>query len=124
MEHILYGCKDVPNIKISLMDDNEIKYTFEHNAVTHFFYQFGTDKEKMEILLQLMNPIDYAVLISKKYEKYIVESSTYWRNSQTYEDEIIESPARIFNNFKIYYTVNYSGAPIEWHLEFWNGERQ
>ena len=124
MEHILYGCKDVPNIKISLMDDNEIKYTFKHNAVNSFFYQFGTDKEKMEILLQLMNPIDYAVLISKKYEKYIVESSTYWRNSQTGEDEIIESPARVFNNFKIYYTVDCYGDPIKWYLKFWNGEKQ
>ena len=120
MEHILYGSKEVPNIKISLMDNNKIIYSFENDTVKYFYHNFNTNEESIKITFTLMNPTDFAVLLSKKYDKYILESTMIWRNSQTYEDEEIESPTRVFTNFKISYEVSYKGDPIEWTMEFWN----
>ena len=120
MEHILYGSKEVPNLKISLMDNDKIIYSFENDTVKYFYHNFNTNKESIKITFALMNPTDFAVLLSKRYDKYILESTMIWRNSQTYEDEEIESPARIFTNFEFVYTVNFEGDPIDWAMEFWN----
>ena len=120
MEHILYGSKEVPNFKISLMDNDKIVYSFENDTVKYFYHNFNTNKEKIKITFALMNPTDFAVLLSKRYDKYILESTMIWRNSQTYEDEEIESPARVFTNFELIYTANLKGDPIDWAMEFWN----
>lgn len=120
MEHILYGSKEVPNFKISLMDNDKIVYSFENDTVKYFYHNFNTNKENIRITFALMNPTDFAVLLSKKYDKYILESTMIWRNSQTGEDEKIESPTRVFTNFEFIYTANSRGDPIDWAMEFWN----
>jgi len=34
----LYGCKEVPNIKISLMENDKIVFSFENNGVIKYDY--------------------------------------------------------------------------------------
>lgn len=120
MKHILYGSKEVPYLKISLVDNDKIVYSFENDTVKYFYHNFNTNKESIRITFGLMNPTDLAVLLSKDYDKYILESTMIWRNSQTFEDEKIESPTRVFTNFGISYEVSYKGDPIDWIVEFWN----
>ena len=120
MEHILYGSKEVPNFKISLMDNDKIIYSFENDTAKYFYHNFNTNKESVRITFALMNPTDFAVLLSKKYDKYILEPTMTWRSSKTFEDEQIEAPARVFTNFEFFYEVGCEGDPIDWTMEFWN----
>lgn len=115
----LYGCKEVPNIKISLMEDDKIVFSFENDGVIKYDYQYGTNKDILYITLCVMNPMTYHILISKTYDKYIIEGKNIWRSQKTGKDEQIESPARVFTNFSIQNCLNIED-PTQWHLTFWN----
>lgn len=115
----LYGCKEVPDIKISLMENNKIVFSFENNGVIKYDYQYGTNKDMLYITLCVMNPMTYYILISKTYDKYIIEGKNTWRSQKTGKDEWIENPARIFTNFSIQNCLNIED-PTQWHLTFWN----
>ena len=115
----LYECKDVPNIKISLMENDKIVFSFENDGVVKYDYQYGTNKDILYITFSVMNPYIYHALISKFYDKYIIEGKNLWRNRETGKDEQIENPARVFTNFSIQNCLN-SEDLTRWHLTFWN----
>ena len=115
----LYGCNDVPNIKISLMENDKIVFSFENDSVIKYDYQYGTDKDILYITLCAMNPYIYHILISKIYDKYIIEGKNLWRSQKTEEDEQFENPARVFTNFSIQNCLN-NEDPTQWNLTFWN----
>lgn len=116
----MYGCKDVPIVKISLMKNDEIVYSFTLEYLNYYFERFNTTNGDFIIMTSaLFNPKDYAVLISQSYDKYIVESHTKWLNSETIEDEDIEHPVKVFKYFEIQNELNgENGDPTEWTLTF------
>ena len=115
------GCKETPSIKISLMDGNEVQFVLKNDYVKNFEYNYGTDANYLYLELTVMDPMDYTILISKPYEKYIVESQANWRRMDNGEDELIEAPARLFHHFSIYNKLC-NEKPTIWELEFWNEE--
>lgn len=114
-----YTCKDVPEIKISLMENNEIVFSFENEYVIDYNYHYGTDEDMLCITLCALNPAVYHTLISKIYDKYIIEETTFWRNQENGKSEVFESPSKIFTNFSI--QNNLDGVNFtQWELKFWN----
>lgn len=116
----LCGCKDVPIIEISLVDNNKIVYTFENDTVISQNYFMNNKTEINQIIFGLFDPEAYGVLISKIYDKYIVEMKFLWQDSQTYEYKEVAAPARVYKYMEISYNVNIDKQPIEWRLEFRN----
>ena len=117
-----YGCKEVPDIKITLRDDNEEGYSIILDTIKDYIFKFHTNKEKREIIFDstLINPIDYQVLVSKPYHKYIIETVCYWRSSETGKDELIQNPAMVFDNMELSYELGSDDDPAVWHFEFNN----
>lgn len=120
MDRTLYGCIEVPFVTVSLIKNGSIVYTFENDSAIVYDYLYGTDKDCLYVSFTLMNPEDYKMLTTAIYDKYVVESRTNWRNSSTYEDELISAPKHVFKHFSIYKKLTVAGDPSEWKLEFWN----
>ena len=119
-----FGCKEVPTLRISLMDNNEIKYVIIIDSLSYYHYYFNNGESYLKIDVNLINDTDYAVLVSKKYDKYLVETRNYWRNATTGKDTIIENPAQIYHNISITYEINSNGDPTKWEFVFDNYKRK
>ena len=115
-----FGLKDVPNVRISVMENDEIVYSLVLDAVQSFDKDFNTIAGyTITIETALINPTDYAALVSKKYDKYIIETENIWQNINEIEDTVIEDPAALCTNFEIHYVTNYNGEAAIFQLEFW-----
>lgn len=119
--HVSYGCIEFPVIRINLMEDDKIIYSFTLDTISYYRNYFGNSYEDDSIYFYttLINPTDYAILTSKHYDKYILDIKQIWHNSETGEDAIIESPSRVFYNMRVEY-VNCETEPGIWRFCFKN----
>lgn len=113
-----YGCKEIPNIRLSLMDKDEIVYTMVLNGLNDYDNEFGSKYKCIQFSASLMNDKDYVALISKIYDKYIVEVQQYWRSAEDGKDYLIELPAQVFHDFSIEYKNAENGDPASWEFIF------
>ncbi len=114
-----YECNDLPFIKISLMDHDEIVYEIESNNLIDYYESFSTDERRIELYFKSFNPEDYAVLTSKVYNKYLIESNNFWFNTETKEEEQIQHPTKVFDHFLIEQDLHSNKVSTAWHLSFW-----
>ena len=116
-----YETKDVPNVKISLMENNNIVYTVLLDTLSSYEKTFSTTRGHIiKLTSVLINPQDLAVLLSKKYDKYIIEAIRTWKNSKTFEDELIEDPAVPCTGFQVTYLSTFSkDEATEFNMTFW-----
>lgn len=121
--HEEFGCNELPTLRISLMDNNEIKYVIIIDSLSYYHYYFNNGESYLKIDANLINDVDYAVLVSKKYDKYLVETRNYWRNATTGKDTVIENPAQIYHNISITYEINSNSDPTKWEFVFDNYKR-
>lgn len=117
-----YGAKEVPNLKISLIDGNELKYTFFIDSLKeyHHIYDTQTRKNECHVIAGLIGKQDLEVLLSRKYEKYVVEAEHIFRSAETGEDEVVYLPAQLYNNLNIDYEMNPEEYPTNWEFTFYN----
>lgn len=113
-----YGCKEAPDIRLSLMDGNEVIYKMTLNTLVSHKMEFGSRYKRIQFSTALMNNKDYAVLISKVYEKYVVETQQYWRSAEDGKDHVVELPAQVFHDFEIEYETECEGEPARWKFTF------
>ena len=114
--------KDVPNLKISLIDGNELKYTFFIDSLKYYHHIYDTQIRKNECHLTaaLISKQDLEVLLSRKYEKYVIEAEHVFRNAETGKNEIVYLPAQLYNNLNIEYELNVEDTFINWNFTFYN----
>lgn len=115
-----FGCKEVPTLKISLIENDKIVYEIILDSLTYYYYSFGKEKY-LRFEVATINDEDYAVLVSKNYDRCIVETRNYWRSAKTGEDEIIETPAQVYDEFNLVYRLRNDGEPTRWEFTFKNG---
>lgn len=121
--HTIYGCKETPYIRISIMNDNELIYRFALDSLDYYRYCHGKDylEDYVEFYTPVINPKDYSMLVSEHHYKFILEIQQRWRNSETGEDELIELPSVIFDSMNIDYCNNYfNDEAATWRLRFYN----
>ena len=100
-----FGCKEVPDLKISLVENDKIVYEIVLDSLTYYYYSFNKEKY-LRFNIATINDKDYAILVSKKYDKYFVETRNYWRNAETGKDEIIKTPAQVYSKIDITYQLD------------------
>lgn len=117
-----YAMREVPNLKVTLIDGNEVKYTFFIDSLKNYHHIYDTQIKKNEchIITALIGKQDLEVLLSKKYEKYIIEAEHIFRSAETGKDEIIYLPAQVYNNLNIDYEIDVEGDPTNWEFIFYN----
>ena len=113
-----YGCKEIPNIRLSLMKKDEIVYTMVLDALEDYDNEFGSRYRCIQFSTCLMNDKDYTALVSKIYDKYIIEIQQYWRSAEDGKDYLIELPAQVFHNFNVKYKNVADGDPASWEFTF------
>lgn len=124
--HIIYGNKEIPYVRISIMDKDTIIYSFVLEDLNYYYNKHGSSylEDCIELHTSVMNPKDYAALASKHYNKYVIDIQQIWRNGKTNEDELIELPSKVFNKMRIDYgNKDLSGDPTTWKIKFYNNER-
>ena len=114
-----YATRDVPNITIRLMENDEPVYEIILDKISDYYEHFGTPETRIEIYTQILNPQDRDALVNKIYDKYVIESEELWYNTETSERETIEHPAMVFHNFTIENDLHNNGEPTTWLLTFW-----
>lgn len=118
--HSFYGCNEPPYLRISVMDENKIIYSFALNSIKDYETCFGKQQDYITFNTPVINPKDYSVLVSKKYQKYLIEINQMMRNGETLKDELIEFPSKIFSNLELSYSANAMGEPVSWNFYFNN----
>lgn len=113
-----YGCKEIPKIRLSLMEKDEIVYTMVLDALEDYDNEFGSEYRCIQFSACLMNAKDYAALVSKIYDKYIVEVQQYWRSAEDGKDYLVELPAQVFHDFSVRYKNAEGGDPTCWEFTF------
>lgn len=117
-----YGVKEVPNLKISLIDGDKNIYTFFIDSVIYYHHIYDTQVRKNEchVTASLIVAQDLEVLLSRKYEKYVIETEHTFRKAETGQDEIVYLPAQLYNNLNIDYEMTAEGEPTKWEFIFYN----
>lgn len=118
--HDFYGCKEIPYLRISLMENDEIVYSFALDTISYYETCFGKQENYIKFDTYVINPKDYSILVSKQYQKYIIEIKQIMRSAETSENELIELPSKVFSNLELSYSVNATGDPASWRFEFNN----
>lgn len=118
-----YSCKETPYIRINIIENDKEIYSIVLDSISSYLNYFGYDYEQDYITFNttLINPQDYSVLVSKHYNKYILDIQQIWRNANTGEDELIELPSKVFSNMELDYFNNCSSdCPTTWRFIFNN----
>lgn len=121
--NVIYGNKELPYIRISIMNNDTLIYRFVLEDIIYYYNNHGSSylEDCVKIHIPVINPKDYSILVSKHYNKYILDIQQVWRNGETGEDELIELPSKIFTNMSID-CRNDSSADDHtiWRIKFYN----
>jgi hypothetical protein len=124
--HIVYGNIELPYIRISIMDDDTVIYRFALEDLNYYYNNHGRSylEDCIEIHTPVINPKDYSILVSKHYNKYVLDIQQMWRNSETGNDELIELPSKVFTDMTIdYYNETLPGdRAAVWRIKFYNND--
>ena len=124
--HIAYGNMETPYVRISIMDDNDtVVYRFALEDLNYYYNNHGESYlgDCIEIHAPVINPKDYAALVSKHYNKYMLDIQQVWRSSETGEDKLIKLPSKIFTDMTIDYSNDISDTnPAVWRIKFYNND--
>lgn len=123
--HIVYGNKELPYIRISIMNGDTLIYRFALESLHYYYNNHGCSylEDCVEIHTPVINPKDYSVLVSQHYNKYVLDIQQEWRSAETGKDELIELPSKVFTDMSIdYCNKNVSGDPATWRIKFYNND--
>lgn len=122
--HVAYGNKEVPDVRVKIMEGDTVIYSFATDCLDYYYSRHGssTIEDFVEFHVPVINPKDYIALVSKHYNKYVLEVQQIWRNSETGKDELIELPSRVFNCMDITYCNKDSSGdnPTTWVIKLYN----
>jgi len=95
-----------------------VRYDIEFDALILYIFNFDSDEKNNSVYFEnaLMNPTDFAAMVSKQYDRYLLATRNWWRNAQTGKDEIIETPAQCFKHMRVEYNTTASGKPTKWEI--------
>lgn len=122
-----YGAKEVPNVKVTLYD-NELKPigSFINNALVNFYEEINSDEKdsKMILVSALLSPQIIDLLRTYAYA-YHVETEEIWRNVKTGKDTFFRGPKRIYKHMKMRYQLaGENGNSARWYIIFYNKPHQ
>jgi len=118
LEREQFGAKEVPDIKLSLVENDKIIYEMIFTNVTIYRFEFSNGKPHVSFSLSTINPQDYQILISKKYDKYFIETTNYWRSCKDIQDHLIELPCQVYTQMYLSNGFKAEGDPTQWKFTF------
>ena len=124
--NVIYGNKELPYIRISIMNNDTLIYRFALEDLIYYYNNHDSSylEDCVEIHTRVINPKDYSILVSKHYNKYILDIQQVWRNGETGEDELIKLPSKIFTDMSIdCCNDSPAGDPTTWRIKFYNNGR-
>jgi len=113
-----FRAKEVPDIKLSLVENDKIIYEMIFTNVTIYRFEFFNGKPHVSFSLNTINSQDYQALISKKYDKYFVETANYWRSCEDLQDHLIELPCQVYTQMCLSNSFKVEGDPTQWKFVF------
>lgn len=113
-----FGAKDVPEIKLSLVENDKIVYEIIFTNLSIYKFEFYRGKPHVSFSSTTMNPEDFQVLVSKKYDKYFVETANYWKSTKDCQDYPVELPCQVYTEISIFQVFTAEGEPTQWKFIF------
>lgn len=120
LKEIEYGKKEVPIIKLTLYLEDRAIYTLVSTSLKEYFEELRTESKTHRCIPEvrmtdaLMNPMDYEILIARKYDKYVLEVTDIWRSVEGADEEFTR--VLEFNSLSIGHAVDFHGDPADWYI--------